>query len=737
MLLRTFGTIALAVVATQAPTPAVRNGGFEDANGGPVPGWSVPAASAAAGYSARLSDEQPKSGARAAVLVRDLEGKAPGFGNLMQTIDAAPFRDRRVTLRAFVRTAAGSRAQLWLRVDRPGGMGFLDNMADRPIVSPAWTEYRIQADVQADATYLAFGLMLPGEGKAWLDEVSIESVALTRRPPAPPRAFAGRGLENVIAFAKLLGYVRYFHPSDQAARADWEALAIEGVSAVESAASPAALARLLEERFRPLAPTLRVFAGPKAPAPPPELKRPAEARRLVTWKHRGVGIRPGPVYASERVTDDAPEARVQVVDLGGGVKAALPLAVWSDGERTLPPVDAQSSPAISTSAADRETRLAAVALAWNVFQHFYPYFDVVPADWPASLRSALASAAQDDQAAFAATLQRLVAELHDGHGRVSAGARSGLSFLPLAWEWIEGQLVVIEVATGESAVQRGDVVKAIDGAPAAEKVAAAERLISGATPQWKRYRALLDLRMGPEGEVTLSVATGDGAARDVRLRRRTGPPVDEQRPEKIAEIKPGIVYVDPSRLSDQEFNAALPQLVHARGVVFEMRGYPRIGPMFIQRLIQSPVQSAQWLVPVVTRPDRESVTWDASGRWTLVPLAPRISAPVAFVTDGRAISYAETCMGIVEHYKLGEIVGAPTAGTNGNINPFMLPGGYTITWTGMKVLKHDGSRHHGVGILPTIPVRRTIEGVRAGRDEMLERAIEAVQRGGIVRQPGR
>ena len=27
-------------------------------------------------------------------------------------------------------------------------------------------------------------------------------------------------------------------------------------------------------------------------------------------------------------------------------------------------------------------------------------------------------------------------------------------------------------------------------------------------------------------------------------------------------------------------------------------------------------------------------------------------------------------------------VGGPSAGTNGNINPFTLPGGYRIIWTG-------------------------------------------------------
>jgi len=110
----------------------------------------------------------------------------------------------------------------------------------------------------------------------------------------------------------------------------------------------------------------------------------------------------------------------------------------------------------------------------------------------------------------------------------------------------------------------------------------------------------------------------------------------------------------------------------------------------------------------------------------LFPAQPRLTAHIAFLTDGRAISYAESCLGIIEHYKLGAIVGGPTAGTNGNVNPFKVPGGYQVVWTGMKVLKHDGSRHHGVGIAPTVPVSRSIGGVAAGRDEILEKAIEVV-----------
>jgi C-terminal processing protease CtpA/Prc len=102
-----------------------------------------------------------------------------------------------------------------------------------------------------------------------------------------------------------------------------------------------------------------------------------------------------------------------------------------------------------------------------------------------------------------------------------------------------------------------------------------------------------------------------------------------------------------------------------------------------------------------------------------------------FITDGRAISYAESVMGIVEAYRMGEIVGESTAGTNGNVNPLTLPGGYQLGWTGMRVLKHDDTRHHGVGIAPTVPVQRTRAGVAAGRDELLERAIEVVTRAAV------
>jgi hypothetical protein len=45
----------------------------------------------------------------------------------------------------------------------------------------------------------------------------------------------------------------------------------------------------------------------------------------------------------------------------------------------------------------------------------------------------------------------------------------------------------------------------------------------------------------------------------------------------------------------------------------------------------------------------------------------------------------------------------------------------------MRVTKHDGTRHHLLGIQPTIPASRTIAGVIAGRDEVFEAALAYVR----------
>ncbi len=118
-----------------------------------------------------------------------------------------------------------------------------------------------------------------------------------------------RAADNLAAFARLLSIVRFFHPSDEAAAADWNRFAVAGVAAVERAPDPAALARSLDELFRPVAPTVRVFVSGKAPPPLPGALFATKGvpSKIVVWRHFGGKFEgTSKTFRSQRIDDRTP-----------------------------------------------------------------------------------------------------------------------------------------------------------------------------------------------------------------------------------------------------------------------------------------------------------------------------------------------------------------------------------------------------------------------------------------------
>ena len=98
-------------------------------------------------------------------------------------------------------------------------------------------------------------------------------------------------IQNLRAFAKLYGYVRYFHPSDEASRIDWDRFVIYGAEKVKNAASDKELKSILEELFYPIAPTIQVYHSGEEPTEP-KLNLPEDTTglKVVAWQHKGIGF---------------------------------------------------------------------------------------------------------------------------------------------------------------------------------------------------------------------------------------------------------------------------------------------------------------------------------------------------------------------------------------------------------------------------------------------------------------
>jgi C-terminal processing protease CtpA/Prc len=555
---------------------------------------------------------------------------------------------------------------------------------------------------------------------------------------------------NLAAYARLVNLVRFFHPSDRAAGTDWAAFISETHQPAAEAA-PGDLAGILGDLFGPVAPTMRVVPEGGGLTTPPELVDAPPDAQIVGWRHRGVGI--DQAYDSGATSERAfyaigeeprsPSEPLRLY-LGAGVDVLLPITLFAVNGKTIPTVDGPDpwpsgpgrllewSDARSESEA---TRVTAVILAWGMFEHFYPYWTRVAGDWDQALSDGLERAINEPAMPLVEVLRRLVAAADDGHAEVFP-AFEGLGAPPIRWEMVEGRLTVTYLTGGQGDIRLGDEVLTIDGDPVADAIAATEPLVSASTESYRVTKALFRLLLGPWGtDMALTVRGATGEPRTVLLRRTAVGslfPISEPRPGMIAMVAPGILYIDLTQVTTYDLSAARDDIDAARGLILDMRGYPASAGDgtsavwdILPRLITEPVRSDVFEWPIRTGPGDGYLTYE-DVTWTMDPAMPHIDAKVAVLIDDRAISASETFLGIVEQYHLAELVGSPTAGTNGNNLAFFVPGNITIGMTGLRVTNQDGTPHHGVGVLPTLPVNRTIAGVRAGQDEILQAAIDAL-----------
>lgn len=605
--------------------------------------------------------------------------------------------------------------------------------------------------------------------------------ALSAQDDAQPAAFdvrplTGRALDNLAAFVRLLGYVRHFHPSDavaQAVEADsWDVIAIRSIDAVEAAPDAEALARVLAEIFAPYASTLRVYPTGMTPDLP-DLARPDGARALVMWTHtpqgyddptRGVRqIIPlgdaGQIPSSHTVESGLgggiamtfapiPPDQLHRADLPGGVSIVIPLALYADATGAAYP--ASTAPEVPRLLAEeqrynaRPSRLAAVGTIWNSFQHFHPYWDdLADLDWEAALRSGLADAAlAESYIEFRDALRRMAAQTRDAHLAVDfVNAKMPAGYQPgFTWALIEGRATVVEARYATAQVLRpGDVVTKLDGRAPLELLPDVLALY-GSKLEAGQTLALNELLAGPHGSsVTLTVEpAAGGPAREVVLERLYQiRPISRRaglyRLPVVAELTPGLFYVDMERLDGASLRAAAHVLSEADGIIFDVRGYPNWEAMqILGHLSDSSVRTPPFYWPLVTRPDHTATAWlDVTYEFAAAS-NPQLTRNVAFLQNWQAISRSEMFLGMVEGLGLGALVGSSTAGVNGEVVSRLLPGTLRVRWTGMRVTKYDGLPLYGVGVTPTVPVALTRAGLVAGRDEYLDAAAALLTDGAIT-----
>ena len=403
-----------------------------------------------------------------------------------------------------------------------------------------------------------------------------------------------------------------------------------------------------------------------------------------------------------------------------------------------------------------DEKVAGLSRLWSEAKYNFANFDLVPnLDWD-SLYVAMLPRVRETGSTleYYRVLMETVAHLRDGHSNVYlpnelAGrmhARPGLRT-----RLVEGRVLVTEVvdpALRDEGLAVGQEVLQIDGMPVHEYARTRVRPYqSSSTEQDRDVRTYeYSLLTGDEAEsVDLVLASPDGTTLERTVPRLTGDQARALAPARPAfelDRLPGnVVHVRLTTFSSPEaadaFEARFAEIESADALILDVRnnggGNGAVGFRVLCALTDSAsIPTAGWRTRLYRPAYRawgvgESMEGNAVGAWPCDDTR-HYTGPAAVLTSPRTFSAAEDFAVAFDLMDAGPIVGEATGGSTGQPLSFRLPGGGSGRVTSKRDAYPDGTDFVGTGVLPDVPVEPTVEGLRAGRDPVLEAAVEALRR---------
>lgn len=379
-----------------------------------------------------------------------------------------------------------------------------------------------------------------------------------------------------------------------------------------------------------------------------------------------------------------------------------------------------------------ELRLLAAFRIWSTIDRFYPYKHLI-GDWDAAFKSTIprfigASTRND----YVAAVLELSAFVEDGHTSVSGPGVPGFfgaHFTHAEVRLVRGEFVV--TALGETAAKAGlrvgDVVRTVDGEPLRTRVKQLYKYLTASTVTARMNRVARYAMRGPAGSIARLGIERRGKPLTIDVPRALGYALMPVEGPKFRMLNKQIGYADLTRLTPAEVEPMFGALREAKSIIFDMRGYPNGTAWSIAPRLGSgePRVAARFMRRQIAGP----LSVDSETSFSFTQLLPdgralqRFQGATYMLIDDRAISQSEHTGLFLETANGTKFIGTPTAGANGDVTSMRLPGGMLMAFTGHDVRHANGDQLQRVGLKPALLVEPTINGLQAGKDEVLDAAI--------------
>jgi hypothetical protein len=390
---------------------------------------------------------------------------------------------------------------------------------------------------------------------------------------------------------------------------------------------------------------------------------------------------------------------------------------------------------------DAGYQLLALYRFWNIIQYWYPNRDVLDQDWDRVLaefipRLALAK----DKDAYQLETIALIARVTDTTANLwSAPPQlrppAGDCQLPVITRFIENRAVVTgysePTAGAATGLTIGDIIERLDGVPVDELV-----------QRWAPYYPASNQ---PTRLRDMALAMTRGVCTPARVSvRRTSQIVEitaQRQPLASLDLRVGtrgdlpgetfrllseqVAYLNLSSMSAAQVPQFIDRAQGTRGLIIDIRNFRSEFVVFTlgSLLVDRPTPFARFTSGDLDNPG--AFRW-RGGPLTLSPEQPHYSGKIVILVDETSQGQAEYTTMAFRSAPQAMVVGSTTAGADGNVSQVFLPGGLRTMISGLGVFYPDKKPTQRVGIVPDVEIRPTIEGIRTGRNEVLEEALRQI-----------
>lgn len=660
------------------------------------------------------------------------------FGGIAYNIPAN-YSGKKIMLEGFmkIKNVENGFAGLLLRIDGNDSSLVFDNMQSQDVKGTKdWQKYSITLDYPEEAVNIYVAGILTGKGEAWFDDFTIsidgESVQTLKEVEKVPlkaqldkefdngsliqlKNLTHENYDNLELLGRVWGFLKYHHPEIAKGNYNWDYELFRVLPKYLEAKNDGDRDQFIIDWINDLggiAKCNNCKSGDKKAFIKPDLE----------WiESQNQALKDNLLY----VYKNRSQGKHYYIETVKGVGS---------------PKFLNENPYSNESYPDDGFRLLSLYRYWNMIHYYFPYNKMMDKDWTTTLREYIPIFLNtENELDYEIAALKIIGDVQDTHANLWGGNDKlkewkGVNFPPVHLRFIENKWVVTdyynEELQEESGLNIGDIITTINGVPVDEIVKEKSQYYPASNLPAKLRDLGPDLLRSNLTEIEIDYVSGNAKVQTKILKLYPRDSINlfnwykSNQGKSFKMLDNNIGYVTLQTIKDEEISQIKELFKDTKGIIIDIRNYPStfvpfsLGPFFVSTstpFVKFTAGNIDHPGEFIFTKNLEIPSEGETYQGKLIVLVNELSQSQAEYT--------------AMAFRAGEnttIIGSQTAGADGNISTIMLPGGLRTTISGIGVYYPNGDETQRIGIVPDIEVHPTIEGIREGKDELIEKAIEVI-----------